>query len=140
MPVPIAILLAGVGAGIVGIILERLMICHFYNQLLSSLVVTWGLSLMISQGFLLIFGPSVLNVPTHSAGFAVGELSLVSTGSCCSRWPSGWSRSSALFSFTPFGAHARATMENPEMAEALGIETRKNPIRSPSAWAPRSAA
>jgi urea transport system permease protein len=125
-PAPLAILLAGIGAGIFGIILERLIICHFYNQLLSSLVVTWGLSLMISQGFLLIFGPSVLNVPTPFGGFAVGDLSFgvyrlvlfaVSLGLVAAVW--------ALFAFTAFGAHARATMENPEMAEALGIETRK---------------
>ena len=47
VPAPLAILLAGIGAGIFGVVLERLIICHFYNQLLSSLVVTWGLSLMI---------------------------------------------------------------------------------------------
>jgi branched-subunit amino acid ABC-type transport system permease component len=75
VPAPIAILLAGVGAGLVGIVLERLIVRHFYNQLLSSLVVTWGLSLMLSQGFLLVFGPSVLNVPTPFGGFSVGNLS-----------------------------------------------------------------
>src|SRR6185312_10736656 len=126
LPAPLAILLAGIGAGLVGMVLERLVIRHFYKQLLSSLVVTWGLSLMISQGFLLIFGPSVLNVPTPFGGFAVGDLSFgvyrlvlfaVSLGLVAAVW--------ALFAFTAFGAHARATMENPEMAEALGIETRK---------------
>ena len=126
VPAPIAILLAGVGAGLVGIVLERLIVRHFYNQLLSSLVVTWGLSLMLSQGFLLVFGPSVLNVPTPFGGFSVGNLSFgiyrlvlfaVSLALVALVW--------ALFSFTAFGVHARATMESPEMAEALGIETRR---------------
>ena len=64
VPAPLAIIFAGIGAGAAGMVLERLVIRHFYKQLLSSLVVTWGLSLMISQGFLLIFGPTILNVPT----------------------------------------------------------------------------
>lgn len=123
VPTPIAILLAGVGAGITGIVLERLIIRHFYKQLLSSLVVTWGLSLMFSQGFLLIFGPSVLNVPTPFGGFAVGNLSfgvyrLVLFAASLALVGLVW----ALFKYTRFGIYARATMENAEMAEALGIK------------------
>jgi branched-subunit amino acid ABC-type transport system permease component len=126
IPAPLAIVLAGIGAGLVGMILERLIIRHFYKQLLSSLVVTWGLSLMFSQGFLLIFGPSVLNVPTPFGGFAVGSLSfgvyrLVLFAASLALVGLVW----ALFSFTGFGIRARATMENPEMAEALGISTRQ---------------
>ena len=124
IPAPIAILMAGVGAGITGVMLERLIIRHFYKRLLSSLVVTWGLSLIFSQGFLLIFGPSVLNVPTPFGGFAVGNLSFgvyrlvlfaVSLGLVGFVW--------AIFKYTRFGVCARATMENAEMAEALGIKT-----------------
>jgi branched-subunit amino acid ABC-type transport system permease component len=124
VPTPVAILLAGVGAGITGMVLERLIIRHFYKQLLSSLVVTWGLSLMFSQGFLLIFGPSVLNVPTPFGGFAVGNLSfgvyrLVLFATALGLVGLVW----ALFKYTRFGIYARATMENAEMAEALGIKT-----------------
>ena len=124
LPIPVAILLAGVGAGITGMVLERLIIRHFYKQLLSSLVVTWGLSLMFSQGFLLIFGPSVLNVPTPFGGFAVGNLSfgvyrLVLFATALGLVGLVW----ALFKYTRFGIYARATMENAEMAEALGIKT-----------------
>jgi branched-subunit amino acid ABC-type transport system permease component len=124
VPEPIAILMAGVGAGLTGVILERLIIRHFYKRLLSSLVVTWGLSLILSQGFLIIFGPSVLNVPTPFGGFAIGNLSFgvyrlvlfaVSLGLVGLVW--------ALFKYTRFGICARATMENAEMAEALGIKT-----------------
>lgn len=125
VPIVIAVALAGLGAAIVGIILERFIIRRFYGQLLSSLVVTWGLSLAISQGFLIIFGPSILNIPTPLGSFQVGELSF------------GWYRMVlfavaillvigvwALFALTSFGRRARATMERPEMAEALGIDTR----------------
>jgi branched-subunit amino acid ABC-type transport system permease component len=125
VPAPLAILLAGIGAGVAGMILERLVIRYFYKQLLSSLVVTWGLSLMLSQGFLLLFGPSVLNVPTPFGSFGVGSFSFgvyrmvlfaVAIGLIVLVW--------ALFAFSRFGNRVRATMENPEMAEALGIRTR----------------
>lgn len=124
IPAPIAIVFAGIGAGLVGILLERLVIRHFYKQLLSSLVVTWGISLILSQGFLLIFGPSILNVPTPFGNFPIGEqtfgtyrlvLFAVAIGMIAMVW--------AIFSFTKFGTRARATMENPDMANALGVNT-----------------
>jgi len=125
VPVPLAILLAGVGSGIAGIILERLVIRYFYKQLLSSLVVTWGISLMLSQGFLLIFGPSILNMPTPFGNFPIDEQTfgiyrLVLFGVSVAMISSVW----AVFTFTRFGTHARATMENPDMADALGVNTR----------------
>lgn len=125
VPIPIAVLLAGLGAAVAGIVLERLIIRRFYGQLLSSLVVTWGLSLIISQGFLVIFGPSILNIPTPLGSFQVGGLSfgwyrlvlfIVSLLLVAGVW--------AMFTRTAFGRRARATMERPDMAEALGIDTR----------------
>ena len=125
VPAPIAVIFAGIGAGVAGMILERLVIRHFYKQLLSSLVVTWGLSLMISQGFLLVFGPTILNVPTPFGNFPVAEQTfgiyrLVLFGSALAIVATVW----AVFAFTKFGTHARATMEDPDMADALGVRTR----------------
>jgi len=126
VPAPIAIFFAGVVAGLVGVVLERLVIRHFYKQLLSSLVVTWGLSLIISQGFLLLFGPSVLNVPTPFGAFSVGAFSFgiyrmvlfaTAIGLILAVW--------LLFNRTQFGFRAQAAMENPAMADALGIDTRR---------------
>ena len=124
VPAPIAIILAGVGAGLAGVVLERLVIRFFYRQLLSSLVVTWGISLVLTEGFLLIFGPSILNVPTPYGSFAVGDLTfgiyrLVLFGVSLMLIGVIW----ALFVYTRFGTRARATMENPEMAEAFGVNT-----------------
>lgn len=126
VPAPLAVIFAGIGAGMVGIVLERLIIRYFYKQLLSSLVVTWGISLMLSQGFLLIFGPSILNLPTPFGNFPVGEQTfgiyrLVLFGCAMMLILGVW----ALFAFTRFGTQARATMEDPGMADALGINTRQ---------------
>ena len=125
VPAPLAILLAGVGSGVAGMILERLVIRYFYKQLLSSLVVTWGISLMLSQGFLLIFGPSILNMPTPFGNFPIDEQTfgiyrLVLFGISMAMIAGVW----AVFTYSRFGTHARATMEDPEMADALGVNTR----------------
>lgn len=124
IPIPIAVILAGLSAAVAGIILERLVIRHFYKQLLSSLVVTWGLSLILSQGFLLIFGPAILNVRTPLGAFGIGEttysyyrlvLFIVAMALVAAVW--------ALLRYSSLGVRARATMEDPAMAEALGVRT-----------------
>ena len=152
VPAPFAILFAAIGAGVAGIILERLIIRHFYKQILSSLVVTWGISMVISQLFLVLFGPTMESLRTPfsdvrllvggEVGFAIlgpdGFAALVGEGG---RLPPGvesygvyriimfvmavlliaaiW----ALMRYTEFGGRARATMDNPKMANALGINT-----------------
>ncbi len=126
LPIPLAILCAGIAAGLAGIVLELLIVRHFYNQLLSSLVVTWGLSLVLSQGALLILGPSTLNMPTPLGSFSVGGFSfgvyrLVMTVVAILLMAGIW----FLLRWTRFGNQAQATIENPRMAAALGIDTRR---------------
>jgi branched-subunit amino acid ABC-type transport system permease component len=123
-PAPAAIAAAGFAAAFAGILMERLVIRHFYNQLLSSLVVTWGLSLILSQGTLLLLGPSVMNMPTPFGSFSVGNFSfgvyrMVMFATAIALIATTW----ALFRFTAFGVAARAAMENPRMAAALGVDT-----------------
>lgn len=126
VPMPIAVLLAGVVAGIGGALIEILIVRHFYNQLLSSLVVTWGLSLMASQGMLLLMGPSTLNMPTPLGSFTIGGftfgtyrmlMAAIAVVLILAVW--------LLFRFSSFGKRAQATMENARMAAALGINTRR---------------
>lgn len=126
VPMPLAILAGGLGAGLVGILLERLVIRRFYGQLLSSLVATWGLSLLIAQGFLLLLGPSIRSLPTPFGSFALGEFTysiyrLAMLGIALLLVAAVW----ALFRFTRFGVDARATMENAEMARALGVRVNR---------------
>ncbi|MFD1330941.1 branched-chain amino acid ABC transporter permease [Methylopila musalis] len=125
-PAPVAIAAAGLGAGLAGVVMERLVVRRFYNKLLSSLVVTWGLSLIISQGTLLLLGPSIQNLPTPFGSFSVGGFSFgtyrmvlfaVAIGLIVGVW--------ALFRYTAFGVAARAAMENPRMAAALGVDTQR---------------
>ncbi|MFC3266716.1 branched-chain amino acid ABC transporter permease [Camelimonas abortus] len=125
-PMPLSVIPAGVAAALAGVVMEQLVIRHFYNQLLSSLVVTWGLSMILSQGALLLLGPATMNMPTPYGSFDVGALSfsvyrMVMAGVAIGLVILVW----ALFRFTPFGINARAAMENPRMTAALGVNTRR---------------
>ena len=126
VPSGIAVVFGALGAGLAGVVLERVIIRRFYGQLLSSLVATWGLSLLLSQGALLIFGPQIKSVPTPFGSFALAELSysyyrLFMLGIALMTIAGLW----ALFRYTRFGVHARATMQNPRMARALGVDTER---------------
>ena len=154
VPWPLAILIAGLGAGLAGIILERLIIRHFYKQLLSSLVVTWGVSMIVSQLFLVLFGPTMESVPTPFSATKIlvgGEQGIIVAGSetfqklteATGSLPEGVESFgiyrlvlfivavAIVFSIwfiltrTEFGSRARATIENPKMANALGIKTER---------------
>lgn len=124
VPFPVAILLAAVAVGLIGVVLERLIVRRFYGQLLMSLVATWGLSLVLSQGFLVAFGPSTRTVPTSLGSFSYAERSYswytvvrftVAVGLLALLW--------VVLAHTKWGVRARATIENAEMASALGINT-----------------
>ena len=125
-PLFAAIPAGALAAGAFGVVLERLIIRRFYGQLLSSLVVTWGLSLLLGQSFLLVIGPSIRGLPTPFGSFSVGGFTYsyyrlfmfaVAFILVCGVW--------AFLKYTKFGVEARATMENPQMACALGINVDK---------------
>jgi urea ABC transporter permease protein UrtB len=126
VPLPLAIILAAIFAGLFGLILERLVIRRFYGNLLQSLVATWGISLVVSQGMLILMGPSLPGISMPLGGFSVGGhvfatyrvvlagISLLVLGFI---W---W-----IFKYTKFGMRARATMQNAEVAQVMGVDTTK---------------
>jgi branched-subunit amino acid ABC-type transport system permease component len=123
LPVPLAILGGGIVAALLGLLLERLVIRFLYGRLLYSLVATWGISLILSQGALIVLGPSAPSLPSEMGSFAMGGLTfsvyrLVLFAIAVIIVASLW----ALLRFTRFGLHARATMGDPAMARALGVD------------------
>ena len=124
LPSPLAIVAGGVAATVVGLIIERLVIRFLYGRLLFSLVATWGVSLILSQGTLIVLGPSAPGIPSDFGNFAVGGLTfsiyrLMLFGIAIAVVIGLW----ALLRFTSFGLHARATMSDAAMARALGVDT-----------------
>ncbi|WP_046864023.1 ABC transporter permease subunit [Microvirga massiliensis] len=124
IPFPIAVVAAFFAVALVGALLERLVVRRFYGERLGALVVTWGISLVLSQGTLMLLGPFMPSIPIPGGSVSVGQYSfsdywliliavtallLVALG--------------LLYNRTNFGLHARATMQKPEIARALGVDT-----------------
>jgi urea transport system permease protein len=64
----LGILLAPVVVGALGMLLDRGMLRHLYERPLDTLVVTWGLSIVLREVLKLVFGPATLNVPSPIPG------------------------------------------------------------------------
>jgi branched-subunit amino acid ABC-type transport system permease component len=124
VPFPIAVLLAFVVVASFGAVLERLVVRRFYGRELGALVVTWGISLILAQGTLLVLGPFLPSIPIPGGSFSVGRYSfsdywialiVIAALVVLALW---W-----LYNRTIFGLQARATMQNAAMARALGVDT-----------------
>lgn len=122
VPFPLAVLAAFVVVGGIGIVVERLVVRHFYGRELSALVVTWGISLIFAQGALLIFGPSMppIGIPkgvisTSGFSFSVYWLFLIVISIILP------ALLALLYLGTSFGLQARATMQSSSVARSLGI-------------------
>jgi branched-chain amino acid transport system permease protein len=112
--------------GVFGALLELTIIRRFYGRELGALVVTWGISLILSQGFLLLFGPFMPPIQIPGGNFALGQYSfslywiamfIVAMLLIVALW---W-----LYNRTEIGLQARATMQNATMARALGVDTNR---------------
>jgi len=121
-PLPLAVLLAAAVVGVFGVVLERLVVRHFYGRELGALVVTWGISLIMSQGALLAFGPFMPPIAIPGGAVSVGVYSFsvywLFLMVLCVLLLAGLG---LLYRSTEFGLQARAAMQNPAMARALGI-------------------
>jgi urea ABC transporter permease protein UrtB len=125
VPLPVAILCGALFAGVVGLVLERLVIRHLYGRPLDTIVATWGISLIASQGTLILIGPSLADISTPLGSVEIGDLSY-----SVYRFVLMAAAAAILlglylvFTYTRFGVLARATIQVPHMAEALGVNTR----------------
>jgi urea transport system permease protein len=123
----IAIPLAFVVAGCVGIVIERGIIRFLYGRPLETLLATWGLSLILQQMVRTTFGASnreVGNPSWMSGGFELGHLSITYNR----LWIIVFTifvfiSLLALLRFTRLGLEMRAVTQNRAMAAAMGIRT-----------------
>jgi urea transport system permease protein len=123
----IALPLAFLIAGVVGVLIEQGIIRWLYGRPLETLLATWGLSLVLQQGVRTIFGPTnreVGNPSWMSGAFDIGLLHVT--------YNRLWIVIFALIVFgalilllraTRFGLFMRAVTQNRAMAGAMGIRT-----------------
>lgn len=125
MPYFVGVLAGIFVAAAVGWIVDRLIICHLYDRVIDSVVATWGISLVLSEGMLQIFGPSMQSVsmPFGSieiAGSKYSEYKLFLTAVAIVIVILVY----ILFTKTEFGRKARATMQSRSISESLGVNTK----------------
>ena len=123
----IALPLAFMVSGLVGIGIERLVIRHLYGRPLETLLATWGISLILQQAVRTIFGANNRQVgaPAFMAGsFHLGGLE-ITTGrlSIILFTVMVFAALQLVLRATPFGLRMRAVTQNRRMASAMGIST-----------------
>ena len=123
----IAIPLAFLITGAVGVAIERGLIRFLYGRPLETLLATWGLSLVLQQAVRSMFGPSNREVGTPewmSGAVQLGGLTLTYNRLCIIVFALAvLCALMAALRYTSLGLRMRAVTQNRRMAAAMGIRT-----------------
>ncbi|MDF1722554.1 MAG: urea ABC transporter permease subunit UrtB [Minwuia sp.] len=123
----IAVPLAFLVSGSIGVLIERTVIRYLYGRALETLLATWGVSLIIQQLVRTIFGPT--NKEVGNPDFMSGAMEI---GAMTLTYNRIWIIVFALVVLamlmlvlkrTPLGLQMRAVTQNRRMAGAMGIRT-----------------
>ena len=123
----IAVPLAFVVAGALGVVIERSIIRFLYGRPLETLLATWGLSLVLQQAVRTMFGPTNREVgnPTWMSGaFEIGQITITYNR----LWILCFTLAVfaillAMLRYTALGLEMRAVTQNRRMAASMGIAT-----------------
>ncbi len=123
LAVPLAFLMAGA----IGILIERGIIHFLYGRPLETLLATWGLSLILQQAVRTAFGPTNKDVsaPSWMSGsFDLGQLTITYNRLCIIVFTLLiFAGLLALLRWSRFGLEMRAVTQNRAMAASMGIRT-----------------
>jgi branched-chain amino acid transport system permease protein len=120
------LVIAPIVVGLIGLVIERLVIRHLYGRMIDTMLATWGLSLLLVGIVTLIFGSSAVGVPTPIPGYTLGayqmggyNLFIIALAAVVmvGMW--------VVLRHTRLGLVARGAMQNPEVASALGYDPKK---------------
>jgi branched-chain amino acid transport system permease protein/urea transport system permease protein len=123
----LALLLAPIVGGLIGLLLERSIIRFLYQRPIAAILATWGLSLVIQQLIQLVFGaaPQRVNSPIDGSVLIFGTsypgyrllliaIAALVVGACV-----------VGFKRTRFGLDLRAVIQDRAVAAAMGINTER---------------
>lgn len=108
--------------GAIGVVVERTLIRFLYGRMIDTMLATWGLSLFLIGLVTGIFGNTTVGISAPLGGMAIGNYrtsiySLVVIAITAALLVAIY----LVLRFTRFGLFARGTMQNPNMAAALGL-------------------
>jgi branched-subunit amino acid ABC-type transport system permease component len=122
----VAMILAALAVGAVGVVVERLLLQHLYGRLAATMLATWGLGLLLVGLVQLIYGETNQGIPTplgavQIGDYSVSEYSLVLIVAAIALLALTY----FLFTRTRYGTMARAAAMLPGMASAVGVDVRR---------------
>lgn len=125
-PFVIAVLAGTVMTTSLGWFCDRVIIRRLYGRTMDSIVVTWGISIILQQLIYIVFGPDLAGISTPLGSFKIGQISysiyrLLLIGVATVLVVGCF----LLFRLTKFGLHSRATMQNREIASTFGVNTNR---------------
>jgi urea transport system permease protein len=123
----IAVPLAFLVAGAIGVAIERSIIRFLYGRPLETLLATWGLSLVLQQAVRTMFGPTnreVGNPSWMSGAFEIGQITITYNRLWILLFTLAvFAILLAMLRYTALGLEMRAVTQNRRMAASMGIAT-----------------
>jgi len=124
LPFLLAIPFAVAMTMLIGAIVELLIIRKLYGRLFDTMLATWGLGMVFNQVAVLLFGTVSPGIGMPQWSFKIGEYSLAV-------YPISMIFVAAamlafvyyLMTHTVYGMKARASIQQPQMAQAIGIDS-----------------
>ena len=120
------LVLAPLVVGILGLLVERIVIRHLYGRMIDTMLATWGLSLLMVGLVTLIFGNTAVSVQAPIQSYQVGAYQMggynlfiiaISTLLMLVLW--------LVLRYTRFGLIARGAMQNADVASSLGYNPQR---------------
>jgi branched-subunit amino acid ABC-type transport system permease component len=120
------LVVAPIVVGAIGVIVERTLIRFLYGRMIDTMLATWGLSLFLIGLVTSVFGNTTVGISAPLGGMAIGQYrmsiySLVIIAITAVLLGAIY----LVLRYTRLGLFARGTMQNANMASALGLSPPK---------------
>ena len=112
--------------GILGLLVERLVVRQLYGRMIDTMLASWGLSLLIVGIVTFIFGNTAVSVPAPIPGYELGDFQMggynlfiigIATLLILCMW--------LVMRFTRLGLIARGAMQSADVASSLGYDPKR---------------
>ncbi|MGH7048931.1 MAG: branched-chain amino acid ABC transporter permease [Stellaceae bacterium] len=123
VPFAPAVVLAAIGVGVIGLVFEHVIVRHFYDKPLDTLLLTWGFFLVTTEVIKILFGANIKSVANPLPGaWTAGAFALPAYQSVISVISLVLLGAVALtIHRTALGIKIRALVQHREMASLLGL-------------------
>lgn len=120
------LILSPLVVGVVGLIIERLVIRFLYGRMIDTMLATWGLSLFLVGVVSFIFGNTAVSIPAPIPAYTLGSYQMggynlfiiaIAILMMLGMW--------LVIRYTRLGLIARGAMQSADVASSLGYDPRK---------------